>query len=173
MSYGNLPKIVDPRKLAEREVRITGQASVKEMPRVGSYLCEDSDVIDVNLLFSLDERRIRIITGDAKGRVHMTCQRCLEAVQVDVQAEFNLAIAFNEEKAKQLPRYYDPLIVEDEEIELLHVIEEELILSLPLVPYHTDCSIQTQFGDADMAEKPENEKPNPFKVLAQLKANKK
>ncbi|MGY8872936.1 MAG: YceD family protein [Pseudomonadales bacterium] len=173
MSYGNLPKIVDPRKLAEREVRITGQASVKEMPRVRSYLCEDGDVIDVNLLFSLDERRIRIITGDAKGRVHMTCQRCLEAVQVDVQADFNLAIAFNEERAKQLPRYYDPLIVEDEEIELLQVIEEELILSLPLVPYHTDCSIQTQFGDADMAEKPENEKPNPFKVLAQLKANKK
>ena len=171
MSYGNLPKIVDPRKLAEREVRITGQASVKEMPRVRSYLSEDSDVIDVDLLFSLDERRIRIITGDAKGRVHMTCQRCLESVEVDVQADFNLAIAFNEERAKQLPRYYDPLIVEDEEIELLHVIEEELILSLPLVPYHTDCSIQTQFGDA--AKEPKNEKPNPFKVLAQLKANKK
>jgi uncharacterized protein len=173
MSYGTLPKIVDPRKLAEREVRITGQASIEKMPRLASYLCEESDVIDVNLLFSLDELRIRTITGDAKGHVHMTCQRCLEAVEVDVQAEFNLAIAFNEEKAKQLPRYYDPLIVEDEEIELLQVVEEELILSLPLVPYHADCSIQTRFGDEDVAEEPTIEKPNPFSVLAQLKADKK
>lgn len=173
MSYGNLPKIVDPRKLAERGVRITGQVSVEELPRMVSYLREGGDIISVDLLFSLDERRIRIITGDAKGRVHMTCQRCLEAVEVDVQADFNLAIAFNEERAMQLPRYYDPLIVEEEDIELLHVIEEELILSLPLVPYHTDCSIQTQFGDADVAEGQKNEKPNPFRVLAQLKADKK
>lgn len=173
MSYGNLPRIIDPRKLAEREIRLTGTASVEKMPRLASYLCGDSDVVDVDLLFSLDELRIRIITGNAKGRVHMTCQRCLEPVEVDVQAEFNLAIAFNEDKAKQLPRYYDPLIVEDEEIELLDIVEEELILSLPLVPYHADCSIQTQFGDEDMAQEAEIEKPNPFSVLAQLKADKK
>ncbi len=143
------------------------------MPLPASYLCNEEDVIDVDLLFSLDELRIRTITGNAKGRVHMTCQRCLEPVDVDVLAEFNLAIAFNEEKAKQLPRYYDPLIVEEEDIELLQVIEEELILSLPLVPYHADCSIQTQFGDEDMAQEAEIEKPNPFSVLAQLKADKK
>lgn len=173
MSYGNLPKRIDPRKLAEREVRLTGQASANRMPRFMSYLCTEDDMIDVDLLFALDELRIRIITGEAKGCVHMTCQRCLEPVQVDVRAEFNLAIAFSEEKAKQLPRYYDPLIVEDEEIELLDVVEEELILSLPLVPYHANCSVQTEFGDADVAEKPEIEKPNPFSVLAQLKASKK
>lgn len=173
MSYGNLPKRIDPRKLAEREVRLTGQAAVNRMPRFMSYLCTEDDMIDVDLLFTLDELRIRIITGEAKGRVHMTCQRCLEPVQVDVRAEFNLAIAFSEERAMQLPRYYDPLIVEDEEIELLDVVEEELILSLPLVPYHADCSVQTEFGDAEVAEKPEIEKPNPFSVLAQLKASKK
>ncbi|RVU29376.1 hypothetical protein EOE65_16535 [Neptunomonas marina] len=173
MSYGNLPKIIDPRKLAEREVRIAGQVKAEKMPRLASYLCQGEDEISVDLLFSLDELRIRTITGSAEGHVHMTCQRCLDPVEVDVKAEFNLAIAFNEERAKQLPRYYDPLIVEEEDIELLPIVEEELILSLPLVPYHADCSVQTSFGDAEAIDEPEPEKTNPFSVLAQLKADKK
>ena len=173
MSYGNLPKIIDPRKLAERGIRLTGQSSVEKMPNFASSLCKHDDPINVDLQFDLDELRIRTISGSAFGKVHMTCQRCLEPVEVDVQAEFNLAIAFNEEKAKQLPRYYDSLIVEDEEIELLQIVEEELILSLPIVPYHADCSIETSFGDEDMTEESVIEKTNPFSVLAQLKAGKK
>jgi uncharacterized protein len=58
--------------------------------------------------------------------------------------------------------------METDEIELLPIIEDELMLSLPLVPFHDDCSIQTSFGDAATARTQE-EKPNPFSVLAQLK----
>lgn len=174
MSYGNLPKYIDPRKFAERGVQITGTTSVEKMPQLASYLCQGDDTIAVDLQFDLDELKIRTVTGSAKGLVHMTCQRCLEPVAVDIEAAFNLAIAPNEERAKQLPRYYDPLIVEDDEVETLSIIEEELILSLPIVPYHTDCSVQTSFGDkTDAAKTLESEKPNPFSVLAQLKAEKK
>lgn len=173
MSNGNLPKIVDPRKLAERGVRLTGAVPVKAMPRLLSYLCKDQDVISVDLQFDLDELRHRTITGSATGRVHMTCQRCLEATAVEINAQFNLALAFNEERAKQLPSYYDPLIVEEDEANLLDIVEEELILSLPLVPYHDDCSVQTTFGDSSTTEKSEqNTTPNPFSILAQLKGNK-
>lgn len=102
----------------------------------------------------------------------MTCQRCLEPVEVAVEADFNLGVAASEEAAKQLPRSYDPLIIEGEEIELLSVVEEELILSLPFDAYHDDCSINTSFGEAEAVAE-DNEKPNPFSVLAQLKADNK
>lgn len=170
MSYGPLPKKVDPRKLAEREVRIQGLASIDGMPRLKSYLVDSSEGdISVDLLFSLDQQRIRTVTGSAEGRVQMACQRCLEPVEVTVQASFNLAIAPSEEVAKTLPRYYDPLVVEEEDVELWSVVEEELILNLPVVPYHDDCSIQTSFGEA-APEDEKAQKPNPFSVLAQLKA---
>ncbi|NVK43671.1 MAG: DUF177 domain-containing protein [Oceanospirillaceae bacterium] len=171
MSYGPLPKKVDPRKLAEREVRIQGLASVDGMPRLKSYLVENSEGdISVDLLFSRDQQRIRTVTGSAEGRVHMACQRCLEPVEVAVQASFNLAIAPSEEAAKQLPRYYDPLVVEEEDVELWSVVEEELILNLPVVPYHDDCSIQTSFGEP-APEDEKAQKPNPFSVLAKLKSD--
>ncbi|WP_415884588.1 YceD family protein [Neptuniibacter sp. QD34_54] len=170
MSNGPLPKRVDPRKLAEREVRIAGQAALKDMPNLCQALVDKEGEIQVDLQFAVDEQRIRTLTGSATGHVTMTCQRCLESVEVAVEADFNLGVAASEEAAQQLPRSYDPLIVEGEEIELLSVIEEELILSLPHDAYHDDCSINTSFGEAVTEE---NEKPNPFSVLAQLKADNK
>lgn len=169
MSYGPLPKRVDPRKFAEREAKVEGMAAVSAMPRLASLLVEGTGEILVSLQFAVDEQRLRTVTGSASGTVTQTCQRCLEPVSVDVEANVNLAMVLNEEQAKNLPRYYDPLIVEAEDIELLSLVEDELILSLPLVAYHDDCSIQTSFGDADEATGTQETKPNPFSVLAALK----
>lgn len=172
MSNGPIPKKVDPRKFADRGVRIAGEVSLSDMPNFQQAIVGDEGHVQVDLQFSLDERRIRTIQGSAEGYVFMTCQRCLEPVKVTVEAEFNLGVAYNEEKAVQLPRYYDPLIVENDEVELLPVIEEELILSMPHDAYHDDCEVKTFYGDAEALEK-DTEKPNPFSVLAQLKASNK
>ncbi len=168
MSYGPLPKKVDPRKLAEREAVFKGPAAIADMPRLASFLVDDNGSIDVEVAFAKDEQNLRVLSGKMHGSVRMTCQRCLEPVSVEINATLNLAVALTEQQAENLPRYYDPLIMETDEIELLPVIEDELMLSLPLVPYHDDCSIQTSFGDVETARTQE-EKPNPFSVLAQLK----
>ena len=153
-------------------MRISGEAELQRMPHLSETLVSADGQIQVDLQFAVDEQRIRTITGSASGHVFMTCQRCLEPVEVAVEADFNLGVAASEEAAKQLPRSYDPLIVEGEEIELLSVVEEELILSLPFDAYHEDCSINTSFGEAEAVAE-DNEKPNPFSVLAQLKADNK
>lgn len=168
MSYGPLPKKIEPRKLAEREAVFAGTAKTADMPRLVSALANDSGSFAVEIEFAKDEQNLSTLTGQAKGAVSMTCQRCLEPVSVEVEASFNLAVALTDEQAKHLPRDYDPLIIETDEIELLPVIEDELMLSLPLVAYHDDCSIQTSFGESETA-RTQDDKPNPFSVLAQLK----
>lgn len=170
MSYGPLPKRVDPRKLAERGVRIEGSVTPKELPRLLSLLCNEAGELKVELDFGVDEQRFRTIQGSAAGHVHMTCQRCLKPVEVAAEALFNLAVTLNEDQVKRLPRIYDPLLLEEEEVELLTMIEDELILSLPQFPYHDDCSVQTSFGEDETTQS--TDKPNPFSVLAKLKADK-
>lgn len=173
MTNAPLPKKIDPRKLAERGVRIEGEAGTSQFPNLASMLADEKGKLTVDLQFENDELRIRTIKGCAGGKVNMTCQRCLEPVEITVEANFNLAIAPTEEHAKTLPKYYDPLIVEGEELQLLSMVEEELILSLPIVPYHDDCSVQMSYGDeaaADVAT--DSDKTNPFSVLASLKADK-
>jgi len=169
MSYRPLPKKVDPRKLAERGARIEGIITPKELPRLLTLLCSDEGELKVTLDFGLDEQRLRTIQGSAKGHVFMTCQRCLEPVEVEAEAEVNLAVTLNEDQVKQLPKIYDPLLLEEEEVELADMVEEELILSLPPFTYHDDCSVQTSFGEEETTQR--TDKPNPFSVLAQLKAS--
>ncbi len=167
MSYGPLPKKVDPRKLAEREVTLEGSISLGNMPELASLLVDANGDVSVELQFAVDEQKLRTVSGQAHAEVKQLCQRCLEPVTLNLDAEFNLAVVLNEEQAKNLPRYYDPLLL-DEEVELSTLVEEELILSLPVVCYHDDCSVQTSFGEDEMPVV-EQEKPNPFSVLAALK----
>ncbi|MCD8513778.1 MAG: YceD family protein [Nitrincola sp.] len=168
MSNGPLPKKADPRKLAERGAKITGIAEISAMPRLASYLCSEQGAVDVTLEFAVDEQHLRTVSGSAVGQVFMTCQRCLEPVAIDVKASLNLAVVLNDEQARNLPRYFDPLLVEEEDVALLPIIEDELILSLPSVPKHQDCSVKTSWGETESVHL-QQEKPNPFSVLAALK----
>jgi len=168
MSYGPLPKRVDPRKLAEREAQLQGFVELKSMPQLLSLLVDDEGEVSVELKFALDEQKLRTVKGQATAKVKQQCQRCLEPVDVYLDAEFSLAVVLNEEQAKNLPRYYDPLLVE-EDVELAALVEEELILTLPAVAYHQDCDVQLSYGESDAEPSEQDEKPNPFSVLASLK----
>jgi len=168
MSYGPLPKRVDPRKLAEREAQLQGFVELKSMPQLLSLLVDDEGEVSVELKFALDEQKLRTVKGQATAKVKQQCQRCLDPVDVYLDAEFSLAVVLNEEQAKNLPRYYDPLLVE-EDVELAALVEEELILTLPAVAYHQDCDVQLSYGESDAEPSEQDEKPNPFSVLASLK----
>lgn len=168
MSYGPLPKRVDPRKLAEREVQLHGSVDLKSMPELLSLLVDDEGEVSVKLSFALDEQKLRTVKGQATARVRQQCQRCLDPVEVELEAEFSLAVVLNEEQAKNLPRYYDPLLVE-EDVVLASLVEEELILTLPAVAYHDNCSVQLSYGEDEVQQGEQDEKPNPFSVLASLK----
>jgi len=168
MSNGQLPKKADPRKLAEREAQITGSVDFSAMPRLVSFLCQETGAAQAELNFSTDEQYLRTVKGSVQAKVFMTCQRCLEPVALDLDEEICLAVVLNEEQARNLPGYYDPLLMLDEDADLIALVEDELILGLPSVPLHHDCSVQMSFGEAETVS-PEQQKPNPFSVLAQLK----
>ena len=166
MSNGPFPKKVDPRKLAERKAILKGNIALQLMPQLTSLLVDSKGEVSVELAFALDEQKLRTVTGQADVQVRQQCQRCLEPVTLTLEADFNLAVVLNEEQAKNLPRHYDPLLMVDD-VDLAGLVEEELILSLPVVCYHDDCSVKTSFGEDEMPA--EQEKPNPFSVLASLK----
>ncbi|MCW8884452.1 MAG: YceD family protein [Motiliproteus sp.] len=170
MSKAPLPNTVDPRRSADQGLSFQGCVPLKRFQRLATYLVEQEGVVNVSLTFGVDEERIRYLNGTAEASVQMLCQRCLEPVAIGIKAELNLGIVRDDEAAQMLPRRYDPLVV-DHELDVSEAIEEELILTLPLIATHEDCEVKTDFRDPDA--KPEgDDKPNPFSVLAQLKGNK-
>ncbi len=166
-----LPRLIDPRKFAQQGLSLAGQVPVPELSRLVEASLSESDVVEVALDFDVDGERHRLITGDASCELTVTCQRCLEPVKIELKAHLNLAIVWDEDRAKQLPKSLDPVILGEGQADLYTIIEDELLLNLPMVSYHKeDCIEQTSFGD-DETEASVETSSNPFQVLEQLKGS--
>jgi len=177
MSDHSLPKTVDALKYADQNKVLEGHVAVKLMPRLLEMLEDESGFVQVYLEFDRDEQRLRVLKGRLNATLQMRCERCLKPVAKEIESNFELGIVLSDEDAKQLPRRYEPLLLElDEPLELKEVIEEELILSLPMFAYHEACAGDYEQADNEPAEdavdKDEGEKENPFSVLSELKLKK-
>ena len=107
----------------------------------------------------------------ASTSVPMTCQRCMAVVQTPLQVDqwyrfvATEDIAMAEDDASE-----EDLLVMTPQFDLLGLLEDELLMALPLVPMHDECPALPAFS-AGVIELPANgaDKPNPFAALAQLK----
>jgi uncharacterized protein len=144
------------------------------MPRLLEIVLESEAEVKIRLEFDRDEQKLRVLKGQLSADLVLVCERCLEPVNKRVESEFALGIVLTDEQAKNLPGYYEPLLVDPESLELLEVIEEELMLSLPMFAYHDDCELDTSAlrnEEVEQSQKDED-KPNPFSVLSELKLKK-
>jgi uncharacterized protein len=114
------------------------------------------------------------------GSVWLTCQRCLQPYSQHLDVDATYRIVATEDEADEYPLDDDEVevIVGSRQFDLIDLIEEELLLSLPLVPKHSVCpevheSLLPESDEAEAAEggEQEVEKPNPFAVLEKLKSS--
>lgn len=171
MNQGTIPARVDPIKCVDQNTHIEGELALSKLDRLGDYLTERNGDIHVSLTFGRDEQKIATLQGQCEAKVKMLCQRCLTPVEVDISTEFSLGIVFSDEQASHLPKQYEPVVSDGESLALPQLLEDELILSLPMFAYHDKCDAhehsveQVSSQDETVVEK----KENPFSVLAQLK----
>ncbi len=109
-----------------------------------------------------------------EAQVSVTCQRCLQPMDLSLVGDNTLAIVWNDDQAKHLPKRLDPLIAPEEGCNLWELVEDELILALSPFNYHEaeDCNeILSGFADPAVEEEEGARRSNPFDVLAQLKSD--
>lgn len=135
-----LPKRVEPFELANRGAMIEGNIPLSELPRLADLIVDPAGKIQVSLQFDKDIAGLRHITGKIQAEFMVVCQRCLQTFNYKTEVPVNLSPVTNEAAAKRLPESYEPLFVTaDEPVSLAEIIEEELLLSLPLVTKHEVC----------------------------------
>lgn len=80
-----------------------------------------------------------------KAAVEMQCQRCLQPVSVAVDSDRLLYLAASEADADRLEAALADedieVIVAGQNLDLAGVVEDEVLLSLPIVPMHENCSM--------------------------------
>ena len=116
--------------------------------------------------------------GHLQADVALVCQRCLEPVVVGIDAGVDLVFVETEAEAERVEAGTDAMVLANgETIHVVDLLEDELLLQLPLVARHTDaegCSLRMEPTESAsepvrQADAPEETEQNPFAVLNKLK----
>ena len=173
MQKVKIPRTVDPAKAAQKRLDYDGIIQISLLRRLAESVAGVKRDAEVSLSFELDEQRLVVISGKANVEVDLECQRCNEVFAHECEVQFTYTPNYGEKSELDAPEEYD-LVDPNEygEIDLIQLVEDEFILGLPQVAMHdeADCSVNSNnlvFGE--LPKEIEEEKPNPFEVLKNLK----
>lgn len=174
MSYDPFPERIDAIKLFARNGSISAALPLARLQRLTASLADTGGKVAVELEFGHDEEGRQLLTGTLDVPVRVLCQRCLQEMALDLHSDLHLLVTESDEKLQELPETEDAVVMDESGLDVPALIEDELILSLPLVPMHADPACNEVFNALrqDSSATAGSAKPNPFSVLAGLNVGK-
>jgi uncharacterized protein len=178
MTTNQRPPKLDVKQAGQASLQLSGQDVLANYERLMAETKGDGAQNAVNWTVRGE------LQPDAKGqpqvwlilsvatRLPLTCQRCLGPVDVPVQ--FERAFRFVETEAQaELEDDASPedLLVLSREFDLAALIEDEVLMDLPVVPRHDTCPVPVKLAAVDADFEEVSSKPSPFAVLAGLKGS--
>jgi uncharacterized protein len=109
------------------------------------------------------------ITARVEGEVFLACQRCLKPCACEVDESALLAVVGSD--TDEVPGGYEPLLGDSERLSVAELIEEQVLLGLPLVPMHAtaaQCGAAAATRETGEAGPAADEKQKPFANLREL-----
>lgn len=148
-SWYSLPDLAG---LAQRGVVLEGAIQLAKCGRLQKLLNSDAGCVEARLVFSKSHDELLLMQLQCAARLELICQRCLKPVVHEVSEQVEFAIADNEDSLAVLPQGVDLIALQGDRFQPATLIEDELIVSLPLVPRHGDD--QQQEIEHGCSEKP-------------------
>lgn len=144
--------------------------SLTELPRLADAL-EGSGTVDIDLAIERWDNAVPLISGTVDASLERRCQRCLEAMAENLELELRLGVV-PPGSDLELPAGFEAY--EAEAATVAQVIEDEILLALPMVALHddrSDCGPLASELDKLSATTETEEKRQPFAVLESLKTD--
>jgi uncharacterized protein len=168
MSAG-LPERVDAwRMVAQRRI-FSGVAPLAQMTRLRDLLADTVGEARYEIEFGTDEFSVPFAAVTVSAVLSLTCQRSFEVFVFPVQVESRLGLIREESEENALPPGYEALLVaEDGTLAPLDLVEDELLLQVPVAPLSpggpAEDEVLWSSGDAE-----EGATENPFAALKDWK----
>jgi uncharacterized protein len=162
------PEIVDPWRMVQARRSFQGTMPLSALPRLRDSLAAADGVVSFDLEFGRDDLGVALLQVRADATLPLLCQRTLDVFGLPVHIDTRLGLITQESEEAGLPGGYEPLLLSDSELRLADVIEDELILALPVVPMKPGSApvVPVWYEPEPVVE---TDKPNPFAVLKNMK----
>ncbi len=142
---------LDALGLARSAARIERDFDVAGFARLGDRLADPSGRAKARAEFGL-EGSWPVVRLAVEADVALNCQRCLRAMRRKIESASRLVFA--EEGAPELPDGYEPVGGDPRKLDLAALVEDELLLALPIIPQHGEgeaCELPHGGADGEAA----------------------
>ena len=158
---------IDSFELARSGRRFDGEVAIARLPRLAEFVTTAQGDLRYEIDGLIDDEGHPAADLHLKGRLKLICQRCNAALEFELNRTTRFRFVATEEELNSLPIEDDEIdaIVGSRNMSIHEWVEDEAILSLPLVPRHDECSAPLKADDGPSAVAA----PNPFAVLLGLR----
>ncbi|TAH38888.1 MAG: DNA-binding protein [Gammaproteobacteria bacterium] len=161
-----LPDFVDPWRMAQARRGFAGSIALRQFSRLAGMLASTDGELNYRVDFGRDESGVTYLDVHADADLVLTCQRTLQAFALPVRIDQRLGLIREEAQEAALPEGYEPLLVADGKASIRDVIEDEMILALPLVALSPGAPLeQVALGESKVGSEVS---ASPFAVLGSL-----
>ncbi len=146
-----------------------GRLPLSSMTRLQGLLVDTDGEARFSVEFDRDALQVPYVELRIRAELPLVCQRSLERFLFPVEIAQRLGLVRDEADEAALPPDYEALLVpEDGMLRLAELVEDELVLAVPVVPVAPGSDAVERDWPA---QEEELAKANPFAALASLKKN--
>ena len=166
-SYSRVPEAVDAWRMVAARREFEGRIPLATMVRLRDSLLQPEGDARYVLAFGIDALKVPFAELRIEAELPLECQSSLQRFLLPVRLVQRLGLIRGEADEAALPPDYEALLVEaDGMLKPAELVEDEVILALPVVPVSPDAeAVERDF--APTAE--ETAQASPFAALAGLK----
>jgi uncharacterized protein len=170
------PRALDIAGLCRAGARVEGSTSLVDLPRLAASVLSGADGA-LRVRWSAQGSTLAVhgaapqlwLTLRAELPVQLECQRCLQPLAWPLALDRRLRFVSGEQEAARLDEELEEDVLElQPRLDLIGLIEDELILALPLVPRHESCPEPLPLPAAE-PEPLGEAAASPFAALARLR----
>lgn len=149
---------------------VEGRLPLSALTRLRDSLVDADGEVGFSIDFGQDALKVPYAELRIDADLPLECQRSLQRFLMPVRIEQRLGLIRSEAEEAALPPGYEPLLVpEDGMLRTVELVEDELILAIPVVPVMPGSETVERDWPAEEAEASAPARPNPFAALAALK----
>jgi len=169
MSTGPIPERVDHRKLANQAGLIEGMLPIQYFHRFGEMLVVSEGDVYLRLEFSEGDFGSTSVNGSAATVVCLICENCMQQFRRQVSCDVALQVVSDESKLERLLEVGDAIVAPDKVISVAELVEDELILAMPMIPRHEEGQCpETDYEQEEIVLPKVQEKQNTYRPFADL-----
>jgi uncharacterized protein len=160
-----IPQSVTASSALTQRQAYSGELALRSLARLRAALADDAGALRVQLQAHKARGR-ESLQGTIDGELALSCVRCEARMTWPLHVDVDLRLVHTEEEEQAVLQEADPYRVQDDRLPLQEIVEDEVLLALPMLPRCESCENAVQASTGPKGEDAAvRQEANPFAAL--------